>query len=690
MDPELRVRKRIPKSCRRCHRRKQKCVGSPVCTNCESAHQPCSRSETAPSWHHGMSKGALAHRIESLEAQLAASKVNAPDLARGHDRATGNPDTDTDARSSRPDRSRRHGSGVVRFLTLGTEPNEDAPYLGPSSGLAMAENVNRIVHNTVGIQLLPIHGGSLPSDSRSRRSENARAAPPDDIIGAQILDAYFKNMHVRLPFMDRSAIFDLHAKRHQPPDGTPEAQFGRFQLFMVYAIGAEICQMTETYDSIPSRDFLVTALHFDAALRESISVASIEAMLLMVLYNLRSTSNSSVWYMIGLAMRTCVDFGFHRESRYKRLRPHEAELRRRLFWSVYIIERYTAWSLGRPFSIAEEEIDAEPPSNIDDSLTNDDLLERIINNDLAGQGSQTQHGKLGRFIASIQLQRIVSQIHTRIYRVDKHVSSLLHEVAPLLAALQGFKDSLSSLDLHEGDFVHMHWNNSVRILLQPFIGILNPQDKLLNTCLYASGQMCQFFKKLRQRDSSGYSFLLVNSIFMAGITMCFCLFRSPSLWTPAVSNDLRACYSALFVMAERNTRLKPYRDGLDSIINRAMDFVQEASEAPASLQNNVSSLGVSSYTQSAPRAYPPDAIPHVEPPMPVTQSTATQGSGAELFGFQDSNIFQDLQDLSTSLQDGLSRDNPALTQPFQSIFTEDFWAVDAFNLPMLDEFGWRS
>ncbi|KAJ6036138.1 hypothetical protein N7540_000417 [Penicillium herquei] len=515
MDTESRIRKRIPKSCRRCHRRKQKCVGFPSCTNCENASEPCSRSESAPSWHHAMSKGALVRRIELLEDQLAALTGN---TIAGRDKPEQS-DITARQRSSRWNSSKcHHIDGFVRFLTLGHGSNEDHQYLGPTSGVSMVENVNRMIQDTVVEKLLPVNSNNQTQDSSPQNGDDVKAPPPDDEIGSRILDAYFKNMHIRLPFLDRNEILSLHARRHEEAGTMPDEQFGKFKIFMVYAIGAAILKMTQTYESTPPNAFLVTALQFDPTLRESISISSIEAMLLLVLYNLRSTSNSSVWYMIGLAMRACVDFGLHREMRYKDLRPYEAQLQRRLFWSVYLIERHTAWSLGRPFSIMEEEIDTKSPYNVDDAIDNDKAIERITKS-YPGTRSQQYKPTLGRFIASIGLQRIVSQIQTRIYRVDKQNSILLPEVAPLMAMLQEFKETLPSLDLAEEDFVLMHWNNSVRILLQPFLSILPPQDKLISTCLFASGQMCQLFKKLRQRDSSGHSFLLVNSVFMAGLTM---------------------------------------------------------------------------------------------------------------------------------------------------------------------------
>jgi hypothetical protein len=298
---------------------------------------------------------------------------------------------------------------------------------------------------------------------------------------------------------------------------------------MVYAIGAVILQMTEEYDATPPGAFLETALAFESSLRKSLSLTGLEAVLLLVLYHLRSSSSSKVWYMLGLAMRICVDFGLHREVQYRKLGAHEAQKRRRLFWSVYIIERYNAWSLGRPFSIAEQEIDADLPADLDDSITDDKIIEHALRN-LPSPREPSPGPNLRRFIACIQLQRISSLVHTRMYRVDKDVSMLLPEVGTLMAALEEYERDLPWLAPADDDFVRMHWNSAIRMLLQPLLSILPSQDPLIQTCLSASGRMCQLFKQLRQRDSSGgYSFLLANSVFMAGLTMWYVFMYSTYL-----------------------------------------------------------------------------------------------------------------------------------------------------------------
>ena len=457
-----------------------------------------------------MSKGALAHRIEVLEARLSSAVGGSLS------------EIGVVGEQQSPQQTDNHQSEDTIPLVEGNESNPNNTYLGPSSGLSIAEKLRLIVPNAIWTKSsIPVHSDQPGEPLSVAQTEPSRVAPPDDAVGLHILNAYFENMHMRLPFLNRVEIYDLHARRHDllSTGTSPVEQFRMFKLFMVYAIGASILQMTETYDSIPPSTYRATALQLGSKMGESLSIAGIEARMLSVHFSLRSSPNSSVWYEIGLAMRICIDLGLHREAYYRNLKPFEAQLRRRLFWCVYVIERYVSSSLGRPFSIAEEEIDVDVPADIDDSMTSDEVLENLLHHPT--NESEIQKPNLRRFISIVRLQRIMSQIKTRIYRVDRHVPTLVPEIAPLMASLEEYKRNLPPLEQAEDDFVQMHWNSSVRMLLQPFLALLDPKDPLIKTCLAASGQMCQCFKRLRQRDASGYSFLLVNSVFMAGLTMWY-------------------------------------------------------------------------------------------------------------------------------------------------------------------------
>ncbi len=62
---------------------------------------------------------------------------------------------------------------------------------------------------------------------------------------------------------------------------------------------------------------------------------------------------------IGLATRICIEIGLHR-----RVSPHFrprlcAEMKRRIFWSSYCLDRQVSIILGRPFVRSDRDIDAE-------------------------------------------------------------------------------------------------------------------------------------------------------------------------------------------------------------------------------------------------------------------------------------------------------------------------------------------
>ncbi|KAL2822456.1 fungal-specific transcription factor domain-containing protein [Aspergillus granulosus] len=681
-DEQTRIRKRIPKSCRRCHRRKQRCVGAPVCANCELAGQPCVRSENVLSWHHGMSKGALAHRIETLEAQLAAltegsgSEPGDRDRARDRDRPpsrhtpeganiSASASTINNLIPSSPS-SPENGGAVMHFLIQGQgyDNKIEGNYLGPSSGLAIAENISRIVQDAVwkSIPVNETHEFLAPCENEATEP----APPPDDAMGARLLEAYFKSMQMRLPFLCRAEIYDLHAKRHLPLGTSTQEQFARFKIFMVYAIGAAILKMTEMYDSTPPRHYFVTAMQYQPSLQESLSINSIEALMLLAMYNLQSSASSSVWYMAGLATRICVDFGLHREAQYRKLRPYEAQRRRRLFWSVYLNDRSVAWSLGRPFSIADEEIDAEPPADIDDSLTDDHEIEESQRHPKSPH-ERWQGPNIRCFITCIKLSRISSGTRAKVYRLDREISTLLPEVPLTLAALDEFQKNLPALSAYEHDFIHMHWHGAARALLHPFLSILPPEDELTRKCLHASGQMCQYFKRLRQRDSTWYSFMLINTIFMSGLTICLLLFRSPNLWTMHVSNDLRACSSALFVMAERHPSVRKYRDALETTINRVIDYVSDAQQ-----HEHHNARGMSSV--------PDKQLYGVHGPVLDRSLTDPPTPGFFIPSPQASR--------GPSAQTPRTPETPD-ARTLSGLFVEDFWAGDAFSLHMGESFGLR-
>lgn len=275
-----------------------------------------------------------------------------------------------------------------------------------------------------------------------------------------------------------------------------------------------------------------------------------------------------MWYMIGLAMRTAIDLGLHRKVNENNLDPFTTQMRRRLFWTVYYLERVVSMSLGRPFSISDRHIDLDLPLEVDDDIQDPALL--------TAPQDPSKTTTLTFAIYLFKLRRIDSRIQHKIYRADRPLSSLRLKMDPLYLELEQWKESallrFSGADL---DYPMLHFNRAVRLLIQPFLPLLPISDPYYQICILAAGNICQSHKRLHQTLEYGHSFLAVQTVFMAGITLLYALWtHTDQVWSVRMSNDIRACSTVLFVMGERAAWVKKYRDAFELLVNAAMEKLQ--------------------------------------------------------------------------------------------------------------------
>ncbi|RDW90480.1 putative C6 transcription factor [Aspergillus mulundensis] len=500
---------------------------------------------------------------------------------------------------------------LVGFLAINS--SEAPAYIGSSSGLSLAANLGEMVQATVWNQVLsssrnqpslsadgrgnadagvsglppqPTPSDRAPGLDRPRtlRMEELLAKstePPNEEMGGRILHAYLTRLHVRYPFLDRKELWRLHEDRWRLAKAkreelTKSERFGIFKLYLTYAIGATTMQLSEKYDYVPPERFYITALQQVPAMCETRSVENVEAMTLLVVYHLRSASSQGVWYMIGMAMRTAIDLGLHRKANEINLDPITAQMRRRLFWTVYYLERVVSVSLGRPFSIADRHIDLPLPLDVDDDVRDPALLPPASPTISPEGGTNNRITSLTFSIYLITLRRIDSRIQHKIYRADRPIHSLRSKMDRLFLELEEWKTSaLQRFTGSDLDYPMLHYNRALRLLIQPFLPSLPLTDPYYHICLRAAGDICQTHKRLHQTLEYGHSFLAVQTVFISGITLLYALWtHSDQVWSVRISNDIRACSTVLFVMGERATWVKKYRDAFELLVNAAMEKLQ--------------------------------------------------------------------------------------------------------------------
>ncbi|KAG9246269.1 fungal-specific transcription factor domain-containing protein [Calycina marina] len=103
-------------------------------------------------------------------------------------------------------------------------------------------------------------------------------------------------------------------------------------------------------------------------------IVSLQAVLFMILF-LQSSSNLSTCYSyIGVALRSALRMGLHRNLSGK-FNPIERETRRRVFWVVRKMDIYVSALLGFPHMMSSDDIDQELPMEVDDQyITKDAIL----------------------------------------------------------------------------------------------------------------------------------------------------------------------------------------------------------------------------------------------------------------------------------------------------------------------------
>lgn len=183
---------------------------------------------------------------------------------------------------------------------------------------------------------------------------------PPNAAARRFVDAYFRNVNRAYPFVDRNKVLhDLETlgdfpKRNQDADST--------LLYLIMAIGCTTLQRAGQIPADMSSKFEVS---YPDIIQECLSregIESIQILVLLSLYSLFDPTAPSAWSLVGIAARQAMLFGLTRRTPEGRsISPTEIELRHRLLWSVYVLDRMMATSLGLPAALTDENLDVPLP-----------------------------------------------------------------------------------------------------------------------------------------------------------------------------------------------------------------------------------------------------------------------------------------------------------------------------------------
>lgn len=204
---------------------------------------------------------------------------------------------------------------------------------------------------------------------------------PERKLSDDLVDSYFNHVYSLYPFVHESSFRAQYERLWTawPPSSPPDApQPVWFAILnMVYAYGCEFS------DAVPRRDLPSVSLPFLTRARAIIvkhvfrlgSLELIQALLLMCHYLQGTLELNECWNMVGLMTRTAIGMGLHLTSSAVGLGCIEREMRRRVWWGCFVVDRTLSMKLGRlPSTNAMEGIEVDLPASVDDQYLTDDCV----------------------------------------------------------------------------------------------------------------------------------------------------------------------------------------------------------------------------------------------------------------------------------------------------------------------------
>ncbi|TID00035.1 Protein STB5 [Colletotrichum higginsianum] len=234
-----------------------------------------------------------------------------------------------------------------------------------------------------------------------------------------LFERYIDWSHVQSPFLCRDEIRELRRRLFSfPLAGQSAPDHDLFRAFMILAVGSVFPYRNGAHHQHPEGYYLAALQHLGADFLTR-GLDSVQDLLLVCRFGIYHRIGTSIWDVIRLCGRLCIEQGLHLNDQPSKSLLH-AQMKRRVFWYFYIIDRYSSTLLGKPFTINDRDIETSFPvdANDEDLVAADQSLR-----DLAA--FQMTHVPLGPsemtvFFTAVRLRQISSRIHTEFSKLSRN------------------------------------------------------------------------------------------------------------------------------------------------------------------------------------------------------------------------------------------------------------------------------
>jgi hypothetical protein len=294
-----------------------------------------------------------------------------------------------------------------------------------SGGISFARVVFAAVKSSVQQTVAPTEKASIKTSGTSSRDAGptmrdsffglytkptVEPAPfPDMELGLRLTNLYFEHANPQIPVLHRGEFMGLFERVYRK-DAKQRTSRELYMLNIVFAIGSGIIvdylrpsssaagsepsrkkQRLSHHQHQPEEYHSSAIMHLESFLGSSPAsegvgggLEELQAVLLLAGLALLRPVAPGLWYIIGVAVRLSIDLGLHSEEVDHELDSIAAhpdvhmsngghgrkqwtrDLRRRLWWCTFNLDRLVSSCVGRPVSVSEAVVTTKLPSMLDD------------------------------------------------------------------------------------------------------------------------------------------------------------------------------------------------------------------------------------------------------------------------------------------------------------------------------------
>ncbi|KAK8870133.1 hypothetical protein IAR55_000703 [Kwoniella newhampshirensis] len=370
-----------------------------------------------------------------------------------------------------------------------------------------------------------------PSPTRRAILRQSLARPLSKDVAAYVLQTVYCHLHSRYPFMDwvsfekywqiRDELFLSISQGHQLDKN---ASVAAFFILMILAIGSQYCKQKSLPELLRPQDYYALASPYVSHIVQLHNLPNVQV------YSLRDNASSCP---------RCITLGLHRNPAGRTARvlsKYAIEMRKRVFWTCYTLDRMMSMLLGRPPGISDDDIDVDSP----------DAHSPEIELSLPDMPTSSMVSS----VHYIKLKRIDSQIQRAVYTVANRKSIRTpSDFWPLLGMIDQWEsdipaeassDDCQSLPCCTKDWFDLRGVETRLSLLRPL-------------CMDNEDCTAVFLPHLAQNAARGCELhTSVHSTFICGLALLYSVFLQPSvLPLRDVFSAIKAASNTLFAYSQQ-------------------------------------------------------------------------------------------------------------------------------------------